>query len=483
MTSTLPIALRRTIKPMPTPVEPVGVHPAAAAPSEPSVRGDLPGPRSAELLARQARWESNARTYPRHLPIAIAKASGSFVEDLDGNVFIDFLTGAGVLSLGHSHPELVAAATRQLASHAHGLDFPTPAKDDFVQAQLSMLPEAMRSRMKLHFCGPTGANAVDAAIKLCKIATGRGDIVSFQGGFHGSSHVAMALTGLVEQKAPVANGVPGVHFFPYSYCSRCPVGLSPRTCATNCAGYLELSLRDSNGGVPLPAAIILELVQGEGGVIPARPEFVRRVSALARELHVPLIVDEIQTGCGRTGTWFAFEQYDIEPDVIVASKALGGIGSPIAIIMYDEWLDKWAPGAHTGTFRGNQIAFAAGAEAVRIVLRDDILDNVRRRGEQITQRLSALRELPWVREVRGRGLMWGVELADPRDGRPAGALARGVQARALRRGLILECGGRDDCVVRMLPPLNVTAEVVDVACSILIAAIEEACAIRSAAPA
>jgi diaminobutyrate-2-oxoglutarate transaminase len=447
-----------------------------------SVRGELPGPRSAEQLARQARWESNARTYPRRLPIAIARASGSFVEDLDGNVFIDCLTGAGVLSLGHGHPELLAVATRQLARHAHGLDFPTPAKDDFVQAQLSMLPDSMRPKMKLHFCGPAGANAVDAAVKLCKIATGRGEIVSFQGGFHGSSHMAMAMTGLVEQKAPVPNGVPGVHFFPFSYCGRCPVGLSPDRCAINCAGYLERSLRDANGGIPLPAAIMLELVQGEGGVIPARLEFVQRIAALARELDIPLIVDEVQTGCGRTGTWFAFEQYGIEPDVIVASKALSGIGAPVAIIIYHERLDRWTPGAHTGTFRGNQIAFAAGAEAVRIVRRDDVLGNVRRRGEQIGHRLDVLREVPWVRDIRGLGLMWGVELADPRDGRPAGAMARKVQAMALRQGLILECGGRDDCVVRLLPPLNVTAEVTDSICTILIATII-ACAAQAAAPA
>jgi diaminobutyrate-2-oxoglutarate transaminase len=452
----------------------------AAVMCGPSVAGDLPGPRSQELLLRQARWESNARTYPRRLPIAIARASGSFVQDLDGNVFIDFLTGAGVLSLGHNHPELVAVARRQLATHTHGLDFPTPAKDAFIQAQLSMLPETMRSRVKLHFCGPAGANAVDAAIKLCKIATGRGEIIAFQGGFHGSSHMAMAMTGLVEQKAPVPNGVPGVHFFPYSYCSRCPVGLEPDSCAVNCVGYLERSLLDSNGGIPLPAAIMLELVQGEGGVIPARAEFALRVAALARRLGVPLIVDEVQTGGGRTGTWFAFEQYDLEPDVIVASKALSGIGMPVAVIMYDQRLDRWAPGAHTGTFRGNQLAFATGAEAIRIIRRDDILGNVRERAAQVADRLSVLLDLCCVKDIRGRGLMWGIELANPDDDLPAGDLAHAVQANCLRRGLILECGGRDDCVIRMLPPLNVTADVLDTACSILIDAIGEAAARRPA---
>jgi len=436
----------------------------------PRVRGDLPGPRSAELLARQERRESNARVYGRHLPIAVEAAAGSFVRDVDGNVFIDFLTGAGVLSLGHNHPELVAVAAEQLGRFCHGLDLPTPAKDAFTEAQLSMLPVGMQDRTRVHFCGPTGANAVDAAIKLCKTATGRGDVIAFQGGFHGTTHLGMALTGLVANKTPVANGVPGVHFFPFSNCADCPLGLSRAGCATNCVELLERSLRDPNGGIPLPAAVIVEMVQGEGGVVAADPEFVRRLRRLTRELGVPLVVDEVQTGCGRTGTWFAFEQYDIEPDVIVASKALSGIGQPVAIILYDERLDVWAPGAHTGTFRGNQLAFAAGAAAVRIVRRDDVLGNVRARAAQIAQHLEALRTHPWVHDVRGRGLMWGIELADPVDGRP-GRLAERVQARCLAEGLIVELGGRDDRVVRLLPPLNVVAEVVDVACSILLDAI------------
>jgi diaminobutyrate-2-oxoglutarate transaminase len=445
-------------------------------PVRPRVTGPLPGPRSAELLLRQDRRESNARVYPRHIPIAVDEAWGSFVRDLDGNVFIDFLTGAGVLSLGHNHPELVRVVTEQLGRFAHGLDLPTPAKDAFTEAQLSMLPPAMGARTRMHFCGPTGVNAVDAAIKLCKTATGRSDVVSFQGGFHGTTHLGMAVTGLVANKRPIGNGVPGVHFFPYSNCTRCPIGLTRDICATNCIGFLEQSLRDPNSGIPLPAAVLLELVQGEGGVVPADQDFVRRLRVLTRELDIPLVVDEVQTGCGRTGTWFAFEQYGIEPDVIIASKALSGIGQPIAIIMYDERLDTWAPGAHTGTFRGNQLAFAAGAEAVRIIRRDDVLGNVRRRAAQFHARLDVLRGHPWIRDVRGVGLMWGIELAGPLTGGPAGDLAARVQAEALAEGLIVELGGRDDCVVRMLPPLNVTAEVVDMACSILIAAVERCCA-------
>jgi diaminobutyrate-2-oxoglutarate transaminase len=440
--------------------------------ARPCVVGDVPGPRSVEFLDRQSRRESGARVYPRHLPIAVEEASGGFVRDVDGNVYIDFLAGAGVLSLGHNHPDLVRVLVDQVGRFSHGLDFPSPAKDAFTEAQLSMLPARLRDRMKIHFCGPTGANAVDAAIKLCKTATGRGDVVSFQGGFHGTTHLGMAVTGLVANKAPVRNGVPGVHFFPFSNCGDCSLGLSRDTCATNCIGFLERSLRDPNGGVPLPAAVIVEMVQGEGGVVPADADFVRRLRGLTWELGIPLVVDEVQTGCGRTGTWYAFEQYGIEPDVIVASKALSGIGQPVAIILFDERLDVWGPGAHTGTFRGNQLAFAAGAEAVRVVERDDVLGNVRRRSEQVERRLSVLRGHRWVREVRGRGLMWGIELIDA-PGSPLGEFARQVQSRALRGGLIVELGGRDDVVVRLLPPLNVTAEVVDMACAILLEAIEE----------
>ena len=441
----------------------------------PRVRGELPGPRSAALLARQGRRESNARVYGRHFPIAVQDAAGSFLRDVDGNVFIDFLTGAGVLSLGHCHPELVAAATAQMGVFTHGLDMPTPAKDAFTEAQLSMLPAGMRDRMKIQFCGPTGANAVDAALKLCKTATGRGGVVSFQGGFHGSSHAAMAVTGNVGQKRPVANGVPGVSFFPFSSCSRCPLALDPATCQTNCVTFLERALRDPNGGLELPAAVIMEMVQGEGGVIPARKQFVHRVRQLTRELNIPLIVDEVQTGCGRTGTWFAFESYDIEPDVIVASKALSGMGLPVAIVLYAEELDTWAPGAHTGTFRGNQLAFAAGTKTIEIIRRDDVLGNVTARGRQIDRRLTAeLAAHPAVMEIRGKGLMWGIELGSPGDGRTVTELAENVQARALRSGLIVELGGRDDCVVRMLPPLNVTAEVVDIALTILLDAIDDA---------
>jgi diaminobutyrate-2-oxoglutarate transaminase len=447
---------------------------------EPSVSTALPGPMSAALLERQGERESSARTYPRRLPIAIHRGQGSYVEDLDGNVFIDFLNGAGALPLGHSHPELLEAIARQLPALTHGLDFPTEAKDEFAALQLAMLPDEMQGRTRIAFCGPTGANAVEAALKLCKTATGRGEIISFHGSYHGGSHGAMAVSSLVSQKAPVANQMPGVHFFPFPYGLRNPLGGDREDLGRRCVEYLERSLRDPHGGVQLPAAVILEVVQGEGGVIPASTEFLQGVRRVTRELDIPLIVDEIQCGCGRTGSWFAFEQHGIVPDVIVASKALGGLGMPIAVIMYDERLDTWTPGAHSGTFRGNQLAFAAGTASARIIRRDAILKNVSERGAAAMERLQALADShEIVAEARGAGLMLGIELADPFTGEPLGDAAAIVQRAALQRGLILELGGRDDAVVRLLPPLNVSRRTLDQALEILDQAVEVAVSERA----
>lgn len=410
---------------------------------------------NAELLAFQEQYESSARTYPRNLPIAIRSAHGSYVRDMDGKSYLDFLSGAGVLALGHCHPDIVEAIRTQAGVFGHGLDIATPVRTEFMRRLLDRLPETMREDTKVHMCGPTGADAVEAAIKLCKAATGRHEVVAFQGSYHGCSAGAMAVTSLVSMKQEV-NGhhLPGVHFMPFSYCNRCPLKLSPENCDTNCVAMIESALGDSHSGFTQPAAVIVELVQGEGGSIPARPDFVRRLRAATQSAGVPLIVDEIQTGGGRTGTWFAFEQYGIEPDVVLLSKALGG-GLPVSVMLYRASLDTWPAGTHIGTFRGNQLAFAAGVALQRTFDRDKILENVRSRSQQAFSALRPLtHRLECVAEVRGLGLMIGVELANT-GFVSGGELARAVQRECLRSGLIVELGGRDDCVIRLLPPLNI----------------------------
>lgn len=450
--------------------------------AEPSVGTPLPGPASARLLSQQSSRESNARTYPRRLPIGLARGSGSYVEDVDGNVFIDFLNGAGSLPLGHSHPELLAAVARQLPLLTHGLDFPTEVRDEFATAQMAMLPEPMRGRTRIAFCGPTGANGVEAALKLCKIATGRSGVVAFHGSYHGGSHGAMAVSGGVDPKERVAGQMPGVDFFPFPYALRSPLGGDRRTLGSRCAEYLERALSDPIGGSPLPAAVILEVVQGEGGVIEAGTDFLRRVRRVTRDLGIPLIVDEIQCGCGRTGSWFAFEPHGIVPDVIVLSKAVGGLGMPASVVLYDKSLDAWSPGAHTGTFRGFQLAFAAGLEALRIVRRDGLLENVRELGDFALAGLSQLAdEHDVVAEARGVGLMLGIEFVEPATGEPGTTAAVVAQRAALERGLIVELGGRGDAVLRLLPPLNVSRRTVEQALGILGEAVKVAAAVPSGA--
>jgi diaminobutyrate-2-oxoglutarate transaminase len=431
----------------------------------------IPGPNGQALLARQAETDSSARTYPRRLPVAIAEASGSSIVDVDGRRYIDFLSGAGVLAVGHNHPELIAAVRDQLGKLTHGLDFPTPVRAEFTRRQLAMLPASLRDDVKMHFCGPTGADGVEAAIKLCKKATGRGGVVAFQGSYHGSTHGAMSLTSETQPKAGLQNLLPGIHFTPYAYCHRCPLSLKPETCATNCAELLGNTLRDTHGGVQKPAAIILELVQGEGGSIPAPVDFVRRIAAMAREQDIPLIVDEVQTGCGRTGTWFAFEQYGITPDVIVASKGLSGMGLPVSIIMYRKHLDTWAPGSHIGTFRGNNLAFASANAYLDVLERDDVLANVRAQGAYLLAELTELRRTSaLVADVRGLGLMLGIEMTGYGPA-SSSKVASQVQQAALTRGLIVEVGGREDCVIRLLPALNLSHRVAGEALTILLDAV------------
>ncbi len=432
---------------------------------------DLPGPRSAALLADQQARESSARTYPRRSPLAISAGAGSYLFDLDGNRFLDFLCGSGVLALGHNHPDLADAARAQLDVSTQMLDFPTEVKQEFTSLLFGLLPAEM-SDYRIHFCGPTGADGVDAAVKLCKTFTGRADVVAFHGGFHGSTQSTLALSGLRAGMGHLRNLSPGVAFFPYSYCFRCPLELHPSDCDINCVQYLDNVLADPNGGIVTPAAIVVELVQGEGGVIPARPEFVRRLRALASRHQIPLVIDEVQSGCGRTGTWFAFEHYGVVPDVVVASKALGG-GHPAAVIIYDRRMDVWAAGAHTGTFRGTQLAFAAGGAFMRHVTEHDLLGHVRRVGARLQEGLRDMAgQYPFLADVRGLGLMLGIEMAAAGTW-PASRVAAELQSSALHRGLLFEVVGRGDTVARFLPPLNLSPSEADEGLSILAAALAD----------
>ncbi len=423
------------------------------------------------LLERQSRQESNARSYPRRIPLALKKARGLLVEDVEGRTFIDCLAGAGTLALGHNHPVVIEAIRQVLADELplHTLDLTTPVKDQFVQDLFGLLPPALAAEAKIQFCGPTGTDAVEAALKLVRTATGRSTILSFQGGYHGMSQGALGLMGNLGPKKPLGAVLStGVQFLPYPYDYRCPFGLGGEAGVKANLHYLENLLNDPKGGVQLPAAVIVEVVQGEGGVVPADLDWLRGLRRITEQAGVALIVDEIQSGFARTGRMFAFEHAGIVPDVVVLSKAIGG-SLPLAVVVYREWLDKWQPGAHAGTFRGNQMAMAAGSAVMRYLKEHDLAAHAAAMGERLAEHLRILqRDYPQLGDIRGRGLMLGVEIVDPQGeadalGHPPtdGALASRVQRECLRRGLILELGGRHGSVVRFLPPLIIGAEQID----------------------
>ncbi|WP_095145761.1 aspartate aminotransferase family protein [Pseudomonas sp. Irchel s3b6] len=423
------------------------------------------------LLARQSRQESNARSYPRRIPLALKRARGLYVEDVEGRRFIDCLAGAGTLALGHNHPVVIEAIQQVLADELplHTLDLTTPVKDQFVQDLFGLLPAALAGEAKIQFCGPTGTDAVEAALKLVRTATGRSTVLSFQGGYHGMSQGALSLMGSLGPKKPLGALLGnGVQFMPFPYDYRCPFGLGGERGVKANLHYLENLLNDPEAGVQLPAAVIVEAVQGEGGVIPADLDWLRGLRRITEQAGVALIVDEIQSGFARTGKMFAFEHAGIIPDVVVMSKAIGG-SLPLAVVVYRDWLDTWLPGAHAGTFRGNQMAMAAGSAVMRYLIEHKVADHAQVMGERLAAHLRLLQQdFAQLGDIRGRGLMLGVELVNPAgeadaQGHPPafGQLAPRVQRECLKRGLILELGGRHGCVVRFLPPLIITADEID----------------------
>lgn len=426
-------------------------------------------PAGDEWVAVQDTRESNARTYARRLRLSIHRAEGIFVYDAHGRQYFDCLAAAGTLALGHAHPAVKAAAHAFIDQNLpfQTLDITTPVKHQFTEAIFASLPESFARRARIQFCGPTGADAIEAALKLVRTATRRPSIAAFSGGYHGMTQGALALTGNLSPKRVFSPTGGGTQFFPYPYDFRCPFGLGGEAGEKASAALLQAALSDPESGF-LTAGLVLEAVQGEGGVIPAPIEWLKRVRQITQAHDVPMIVDEVQTGWGRTGKLYAFEHADIVPDVLVLSKAIGG-GLPLSVIVYDQNLDVWEPGAHAGTFRGNQMAMATGLATLKVIQEENLADHAAQMGARLLAHLQNIQsELPCLGNIRGRGLMIGVEFIDPSCGKDAlghaaahPALARRVQQECLARGLIIEMGGRHSAVARFLTPLIVTGEQID----------------------
>lgn len=424
--------------------------------------------------------ESNARTYARDFPIVIKKGQNAKIVDTEDKIYIDCLAGAGTLALGHNNPFVVEALKQFLDSGhiMHGLDFATPVKSEFVKALFDCFPENFRKDAKIQFCGPTGTDAVEAAIKLFKIHTKRSTVLAFHGGYHGVSHGTLALTGNLSAKNKIENLMPGVHFLPYPYRYRCPFGIGSEESIDVNLNYIKNILHDPESGIAKPAAIIVEIIQGEGGCIPADDKWVRGLRQITYESDIPLIVDEIQTGLGRTGYMFAFESSGIIPDAVLVSKAVGG-GLPLSAVVYNKKYDTWSPGAHAGTFRGNQMAMVAGIATIKYIKTHKIIQSCREKGEYLLDSLRDFkRHYPIIGDVRGRGLMIGIEIIDPTKKRdPMGRysnsqeITKAIKKFCFDHGLIIESGGRHGSVLRLLPPLVISDSEIEEVLEILKSAI------------
>ncbi|MES2740508.1 MAG: diaminobutyrate--2-oxoglutarate transaminase [Pseudomonadota bacterium] len=434
---------------------------------------------STPMLERQSRQESNARSYPRRIPLVLERASGIYVQDSRGQVFVDCLAGAGTLALGHNHPVVLEAIHGAMSANLpmHTLDLTTPVKDAFVQEIFDSLPPAFAKQARIQFCGPTGADAVEASLKLARTTSGRQNVLAFQGAYHGMTLGTLSISGNLGPKNALGGLLSGVQMLPYPHHYRCPFGTGGEAAIDLNLHYIEQLLADPESGITAPGAMILEPVQGEGGVIAAPDRWLRGLRRITEERGIALIVDEIQCGIARTGKMFAFEHAGIVPDIMPLSKAIGG-GLPLAVVLYREELDLWQPGAHAGTFRGNQLAMAAGTATLRYLKRHAVAEHAQQMGERLRAHLLKLQSaFDWIGDVRGRGLMLGMEIVE-RGGAPDGqghppvhtARAKQFQQACLQRGLILELGGRHSATVRLLPPLIITEAEIDFVASILFAA-------------
>ena len=423
----------------------------------PLIKVTPPGQRSKDYLDYQSSHEGSAVSYPKGMPMALRRSKGATVEDVDGNIYIDFFGGAGVMAVGHSNPEVIEAVKKQLVDLTHALDIPNPGRRALVEALFSLLPKALN---RVFFGGPTGSDAVESAVKLAKYNTKRYPIIAFEGAYHGMTAGALSLSSGLQFKEDFLPLLPEVHFIPYAYCYRCVFDKKPETCDLHCAKYLDHILEDPHSGVGKPAAVIVEPIQGEGGSIVPPEQFIPKIREICDKHDVMMIADEIQAGLCRTGKMFSFDHSGTVPDIVTMSKALGGVGFPISCIAYKEELNTWPPGKHIGTFRGNVIAYAAGAAALDFMVKNKLAEHALNLGELMLSMLKDIeKDSKIVGEARGKGLMLGVELVkDKATKEPAPELAKRARTACHRRGVLIEIGGHYNNVARFLPPLVITEE-------------------------
>jgi diaminobutyrate-2-oxoglutarate transaminase len=389
--------------------------------------------------------ESEVRSYARSFPRVFHRASGEYMYDTDDTEYLDFLAGAGTLNYGHNNPVFKEALLDYIQEEGitHGLDLHTLAKQHFLEKLQAKILRPRGLDYQVQFTGPTGTNAVEAALKLARNVTGRHNIIAFTNGFHGVSLGSLAATGNSHHRGAAGITLSGVSRMPYDgYLGE----------GFDTTAYLDKVLSDASSGIDKPAAVIVETVQGEGGINAASFEWLRSLQEVCRRHGVLLIIDDIQAGCGRTGTFFSFEPVGIKPDIVTMSKSLSGYGLPMALVFMKPELDQWKPGEHNGTFRGNNLAFITATAAIDHYWSDNkFARDIERKGQLISERLDK-----FVADygdgsfnARGRGMFQGINCV-------SGDLASDISLRAFQKGLIIETSGAEDQVIKLLCPLTIS---------------------------
>ena len=395
------------------------------------------------------RRESKVRSYCRNFDTLFVKARGSEMTDAGGKTYIDFLAGCSTLNYGHNDPDMKAALVEHIQRDgvAHGLDMYTDAKAEWLKAfeDYILKPRGMDD-YRIMMTGPTGTNAVEAAVKLARKVTGRSNVIAFTNGFHGMTLGALALTGNAGKRAGAGLGGSGLHgttHLPYAGAFGDDI---------DTLDQIEMMLENSSSGLDAPAAFIFEPIQGEGGLNAASDAWMQGIARLAKKYGALLIVDDIQSGCGRSGTYFGFEEAGLKPDIITQAKSLSGMGLPFACVLLKQEHDIWKPAEHNGTFRGNNHAFVTGKVTLEKFWKDgSFMKDVRAKSEILTEGLQKIADLVPGAKLKGRGMMQGVDVG-------SGDMASDICARAFEKGLIIETSGADDEVVKVLVALTVPEE-------------------------
>jgi diaminobutyrate-2-oxoglutarate transaminase len=399
--------------------------------------------------------ESAVRSYSRGWPTIFEKAKGYKLWDIDGKEYIDFFAGAGTLNYGHNDDKMQAKMIEYIQHDGiiHSLDMGTNPRKAFLEQFKATILEPRNLDYKIMFPGPTGTNTVESALKIARKVTGRDTVISFTNAFHGMTIGSLSVTGNSFKRHGA--GIPLHHSVSMPF--------DEYVEDQDSIAYLEKFLEDSGSGVALPAAIILETVQGEGGINAARLEWLKKVESLCKRWDILLIIDDVQAGCGRTGTFFSFEPAGIKPDVVCLSKSIGGVGLPMAITLIKPEYDQWGPGEHNGTFRGNNLAFIAATEALTNWEDGAFSDAIKVKADFLRAYIETLmKKYPALQgEARGRGLMQGIAIGSE------ASLAGDICAEAFKRGLIVETSGPSDEVVKFLPPLIIDLEGLEEGLSIL----------------